>query len=161
MTALTVQAQHTVGYLNPQEVLDQLPERDAIERQLNNWLDEKEVEFEELALDFQRQLRIFEQEADDLTDSQLQSRQRELQRLNQQLEEFQFRVERDLERRQAELLQPILQEIDLIVEEVAREKGLTYVLNQATAEGELLLIHVAQSARDLDLTPIVIERLLN
>lgn len=160
--ASSLVAQTRIGFLNPQLVLDQLPEREVIERQLNRWLDEKEAEFEELAVEFQRELRRFQEVADDLSPSELQRRQRNLQTLNQQLEEFQIRVERDLERRQAELLQPILMEIDQIIEEIAKSKGLTYVLNQATAEGELFLIHVSEEvAREFDLTPLVLERLLN
>jgi outer membrane protein len=161
--ALTVaaSAQMKVGYMDPQAVLDQLPEKEAIERQLNRFLDSREAEFEEKAIEFQNMLARFQQEAPNLTEAETRRRQQELQTRDQELEEFQVRVQRELEQRQAELLGPVLQEMNIIIESLAVEMNLDYVLNEATSEGEMFLLFISDDGREkLNLTDKVIERML-
>ncbi|MDG5766095.1 OmpH family outer membrane protein [Balneolales bacterium ANBcel1] len=155
-------AQPRIGYMNPQEVLDNLPERNAIERQLNRFIDQREQEFEERAIEFQNMLARFQQEAPDLSEAETRRRQQELQVLDQELSEFQQRIQRELEQRQSELLSPVLQEMNRIIEQLATEKQLDYVINEATSQGELLLLYVSQQGKDeLDLTQQVIARMTN
>ncbi len=160
--ALTATAQLRVGYMDPQAVLDRLPEKDAIERQLNRFLDNREAEFEQKFIAFQNELTRFQEQAENLTEAESRRRQQELQAKDQELSEFQMSVQRELEQRQAELLGPILQEMNTIIESLAREMNLDYVLNQATSEGEMFLMFVSDEGKEnLDLTEKVISRMLN
>ncbi len=159
---LSANAQMRVGYMDPQVVLDNLPEKEAIERQLNRFLDGREAEFEEKAIDFQNQLARFQQEAPNLSEEETRRRQQELQQMDQELEQFQMRVQRELEQRQAELLGPILQEMNTVIEALARDMNLDYVLNEATSEGEMFLLFVSDDGKEhYDLTDRVIGRMLN
>lgn len=159
--SLGASAQMRVGYMDPQVVLDHLPEREAIERQLNRFLDGREAEFEERAMELQNMLARFQQEAPNLTEQETRRQQQELQRRDRELEEFQVRIQRELEQRQAELLGPILQEMNAIIESLALELHLDYVLNEATSEGEMLLLFISDDGRErLSLTDKVIERML-
>lgn len=157
----TVSAQVRIGYLDPQQILDNLPEKEAIERQMNRFLDQREAEFEERAMAFQNALGRFENEAPSLSDAEIRRRQEELQIMDRELQEFQFRVQQELEQRQSELLGPILQEMNRIIEEIATEKNLDYVLNTASAEGEQFLLFISDEVRaDLDLTDRILTRML-
>jgi outer membrane protein len=159
--AFTASAQMKVGYMDPQAVLDNLPEKEAIERQLNRFLDSRETEFEEKAIEFQNMLARFQQEAPNLSEQETRRRQQDLQRRDRELEEFQVRVQRELEQRQAELLGPILQEMNAIIESLAVEMNLDYVLNEATSEGEMFLMFISDDGREkLNLTDKVIARML-
>lgn len=159
---LSSTAQMRVGYMDPQVVLDNLPEKEAIERQLNRFLDGREAEFEERSIEFQNMLARFQQEAPNLSEEETRRRQQELQVKDQELEEFQMRVQRELEQRQAELLGPILQEMNTIIESLAMEMNLDYVLNEATSEGEMILLFISDDGKErLDLTDKVISRMLN
>ena len=147
--------------MDPQVVLDHLPEKEAIERQLNRFLDSREAEFEEKAIEFQNMLARFQQEAPNLTEQETRRRQQELQTRDRELEEFQVRVQRELEQRQAELLGPILQEMNIVIESLAMDMNLDYVLNEATSEGEMFLLFVSDDGREkLNLTDKVIARML-
>lgn len=158
---LAASAQMRVGYMDPQVVLDNLPEKEAIERQLNRFLDSRESEFEEKAIAFQNMLARFQQEAPNLSEEESRRRQQELQTRDRELEEFQMRVQRELEQRQAELLGPILQEMNIIIESLAAELNLDYVLNEATSEGEMFLLFISDDGREnLNLTDKVIARML-
>ena len=158
---LAASAQMRVGYMDPQVVLDNLPEKEAIERQLNRFLDSRESEFEEKAIELQNMLARFQQEAPNLSEQETRRRQQELQTRDRELEEFQMRVQRELEQRQAELLGPILQEMNIVIESLAAEMNLDYVLNEATSEGEMFLLFISDGGREnLNLTDQVIARML-
>jgi len=158
---LAASAQMRVGYMDPQVVLDNLPEKEAIERQLNRFLDSREAEFEEKAIELQNMLARFQQEAPNLSEEETRRRQQELQSRDRELEEFQMRVQRELEQRQAELLGPILQEMNIVIESLAAEMNLDYVLNEATSEGEMFLLFISDDGREnLNLTDQVIARML-
>lgn len=155
-------AQPRVGYMNPQMVLDNLPEKEAIERQLNRFLDNREAEFEQKAIEFQSLLAQFQRDVPNLPEQEVRRRQQELQVKDQELEQFQIQVQRELEQRQAELLGPVLQEMNMIIESIAREMNLDYVLNEATGQGEMLLLFISQQGKEnLDLTDRVLARMLN
>ena len=162
LLTVSVLAQPKVGYMNPQEVLDNLPEREAIERQLNQFLDQREAEFEERSIEFQNKMAEFQQEAPNLSEAETRRRQQELQTLDQELEEFQMRIQQELERRQSELLSPVLQEMNAVIETIAIEMELDYVLNESTSQGEVLLLHISPDSREeLNLTQRVLNRMLN
>ncbi len=158
---LAANAQMRVGYMDPQVVLDNLPEKEAIERQLNRFLDSREAEFEEKAIELQNMMARFQQEAPNLSEEETRRRQQELQTRDRELEEFQMRVQQELEQRQAELLGPILQEMNIVIESLAAEMNLDYVLNEATSEGEMFLLFISDGGREnLNLTDQVIARML-
>ncbi len=158
---LAASAQMRVGYMDPQVVLDNLPEKEAIERQLNRFLDSREAEFEEKAIELQNMMARFQQEAPNLSEEETRRRQQELQTRDRELEEFQMRVQQELEQRQAELLGPILQEMNIVIESLAAEMNLDYVLNEATSEGEMFLLFISDGGREnLNLTDQVIARML-
>lgn len=155
-------AQPRVGYMNPQAVLDNLPEKEAIERQLNRFLDSREAEFEEKSIEFQNNLARFQQEAPELSEEETQRRQQELQQQDQELEQFQMRIQQELEQRQDELLGPVLREMNNIIESIAQDMNLDYVLNQETGQGEMLLLYISEDGKkDLDLTEKVLSRMTN
>ena len=159
--AVPAASQPKVGYLNPQAVLDKLPEKVAIERQLNNFLDQREAEFEEKAIEFQSSLAQYRQAAPNLSEAENRRMQQELQVKDQELEAFQRTMQQELERRQSELLGPVLQEMNSIIEAIAKEKNLDFVLNEATGSGELFLLYVSgQGKEHLDLTDEVLSRML-
>jgi len=158
----SVASQPRVGYMNPQYVLDNLPEKDAIERQLNRFLDQREAEFEEKAIDFQNQLAQFQQQAPTLSEAETRRRQEELQVKDQELEQFQMQVQRELEQRQSELLGPVLRRMNGHIEEIANQHNLDYVLNEASGEGELFLLYISEHGKNqLNLTEEVLSRMLN
>ncbi|MCH8494285.1 MAG: OmpH family outer membrane protein [Balneolales bacterium] len=157
-----IQAQVKVGYINPQAVLEQLPERDAIERKLTELIELKEAEFNTREEEFLSQVRSLQErvQAESISEDEL-SRQRGL--LEQQQEELYELIETqqmEVQRRQQELLQPVLVSIDEAIEEVAVQLGLDYVLNELTSDGEMILLFVSADGKNtLNITNRVVEKL--
>lgn len=151
-----------IGFMDPQYVLDNLPEKEEVEAQLDDYLDQREQEFQEEAIEYQTLLGEYQEEAENLSDSQNQQRQQQLQAMEQELEQLQMQIERDFEQRRNELIQPILNDMNDHIAALADDKNLDYVLNESTGQGELILIHVSDQGRsEFELTDQVLERMLN
>lgn len=155
-------AQPKIGYLNPQDVLDELPEKAEIENELNQFLDEKETEFEEQSIEFQNEMAEFQQQQENLGEAEARREQERLEVMNQELQQSQQQIEQELQQRQSQLLQPLLTQINVAIENVAKDMELDYVLNEATGEGEMILIFVSSEGKNnLDITQKVLNLMLN
>ncbi|MEX0773223.1 MAG: OmpH family outer membrane protein [Balneolales bacterium] len=155
-------SQPKIGYLNPQDVLDELPEKAEVEQELNQFLDEKEAEFEEEAIGFQSEMAEFQQQQGNLSEAEARREQERLEVKNQELEQFQQQIQQELRQRQANLLEPLLTEINVAIETVAEDMELDYVLNEATGEGERILIFISpEGENNLDITEQVLNLMLN
>lgn len=157
-----VHAQGKIGYINPQAVLEQLPETAAIEAKLNEFVQLKQTEFSQQEERFLAKVRqIQEQMQANLISEQELTRQRSL--LEQEQEELYALLDShqlELRRRQQELLQPVLESIDNAIDAVAVELGLDYVLNELTNSGEMILLFVSnQGKNSLNITDRVVQKL--
>jgi outer membrane protein len=153
MAAIPADAQtQKIGFINSQQILAQAPgtteAQQAFEADMAQFgaqVDSLEQALETAQADYQRQ---------ESTLSETSRRERQ-QQLQQQFAQYQARVaelEQTAQRRQAELVQPIMQNISEVIEVIRREQGYAIIFDAAT--GSLITADPA-----LDLTALVIERL--
>ena len=73
---------------------------------------------------------------DSLSDILVQTREKELQDLQTRIQNFQTSAQQDLQKKEQELLQPIIEKAKNAIQKVAKEKGYSYVFD--TSVGALL-----------------------
>lgn len=157
---LIVHGQLKVGYVNPQEVLAQLPETEIIQKKLQDYLAQKEREMQQKQQDFQKAMTEYQTAQESLTDQQRKDRERQLNLQNQELTQFRQTAQGDIQRRQNELLAPIIADVNNAIREVATELNLDFVFNQASSTGENFVLYVDQTQESqLNLTEKVIAKL--
>lgn len=159
--AQTSHAQVRVGVMNPQEVLAAMPEVRSIEENLQQYVTEKETEFQTRYTEWlERVTRYQENLEGNLLTQEAQAREEtELTEIQAELEAMNQRFQIDLQNRRSQLLEPLLARMDQAMAEVAEENGIGIVINKATAAGDPIVYFA--SARATDLTPLVIQRLSN
>jgi outer membrane protein len=156
----TAVAQHRIGVVNPQSVLDALPEREAIERRLSDYR-------LELQSELQRRYQTFQQASDDyqarkstLDPAAQREQEGRLGRAAAELQQFERGFAQLLQTRQSELMRPILEEMNAQIEAIATELKLDYILNQKMAENQFPMIFIANSAQTpFDITQRLIDQL--
>ena len=79
--------------------------------------------------------------------------------MEQALNEFQQSVQVDIQRRRAELLQPVYSRIDKAIADIAEDMNLDFVLNKSTSMGENIVYYASQ--QELDITSKVVALLKN
>jgi outer membrane protein len=151
--------QMKVGVMSPQMVLDALPETADRQAELQTFINDKRIEFTEKYSEWIDAVNTFEEQVQSnlLND---QARQREEERLAEMEEELgnlENRIQNEIDRKRAELLNPILQRIDNAMREVADEMGLDFVINKETGIGDPIVYFTSQ--RGVDITQRVIQKL--
>lgn len=152
-------AQISVGYMNVQEVMMQLPERDSVENELNSFIAEREQRFQERATEFQSALAEYEENQSSMSEQQQEEREEELASMEQELTTYQNSLRSEIQQRRQELLAPLYEKIDVAIATVAEEMNLDFVFNEETSQGEKMVYF--SSDQRLDITDEVLEQVRN
>lgn len=144
-----------IGYMNTQEVLNQLPQRSEVEQKLGDFIESKRGELENKIADFQDEVATYQQNRDDMSEQQIEQREQELSQQEADMREFQQNIQSQIQERRASLLQPLYDAMDEAIAAVAESSNLDFVLNQATTNGENVIYYSAD--QQLDITQKVIQ----
>lgn len=160
--AVPLQAQELkIGYLNPQDVLERMPETATIEKELNDMAQSRQTSFTTRVQKFQTDVQRFQQNAAVMSTD---AREKEEQRLigeEEALQGLQVEIQQELATKRNELLRPVLEKIDNAISEVAKELNLTYVINESTSQGESILLFISDDGKNrLNITEKVITKLV-
>lgn len=137
------------GHIDSNELLRNMPEREAAQRELQKEEEKLIEQLEFMQVEFNQKLQQFTEQQDTLTSLVRQMRERELNEIQERIRQFQATAQEDLQRKQMELLQPIFEKIERAIAKVAEEEGLIYVFD---ISGNSLLYHGDQS---IDIQPHV------
>lgn len=151
--AASVEAQATrVGYVDSNAVLAEYAPAQAARQQLENARQDAEAELQLLGSGWQTALAEFQQQAMSMTPEARQNRQQELAAQQQALETRTQELEIQFQQRQAELLQPVMDRVTAVIEELRVEGNYSIILDRASQ-----VILAADPA--LELTQDVLTRL--
>ncbi|MFN1835927.1 OmpH family outer membrane protein [Balneola sp. MJW-20] len=150
----------TIGYVNPQAVLAKMPETQAIQQQLRNLSEKKEAELRSMSDSFQNELTRFEQRSSVITEDARRNEEERLAQMEQDLVQAQQNAQAEVQQKRQELLGPLFQQIGDAIDAVAARKGLSYVLNTTTSNGDLIILYASEEFQQkYDITMAVMEEL--
>ena len=154
LATMPLQAQVKIGFINADYILSQMPEAKQVEEDLKNTQKQYETLYQGKVKDFQDKLAAFEKmNADAKTpDIIKQDKEKELQNLQTSIQEFQQNSQSSLQKKQAQLLQPLLKKIEENMHAVANENAYTHVFNYDAGMGTApILLHYPSEAAISDL----------
>ncbi len=138
------QAQSKVAHINTQELIAAMPEMKAAQKELENLSKTYQTDMQASITEYQNTVKQYEAEAATKTAEENQKRGQELQSKQQRLQQFEVDARKDIESKQAELIQPITEKAKAAILKVARAQGYDYVLDSSLgvtilADGKNLL----------------------
>lgn len=159
-TAGELAAQSRIGVVNPQAILEALPETTVIERRLRDYRTELQNELENRAKSLQDNVMAYENRKSLMNPAQQREEETRLARVAQQVQQFERSIPQMTQRRQNELMQPILQELNTLIERYATELQLDYVLNEQLALNQMPMFFLGDASKTpYNLTPRILEQL--
>ncbi|WP_196891134.1 OmpH family outer membrane protein [Aureivirga marina] len=126
---LTAQAQK-LAYINYDKILAELPETKTMTSQLEQLSKSYQDELEQKGKALEAKVKKYEAEAVSKTDSENQARAIEVQNEQRGLQEAVLAAEKDIAERRNALLKPIIEKVNQAIKDVAKEKGIEFVLEQ-------------------------------
>ncbi|WP_448517941.1 OmpH family outer membrane protein [Rhodoflexus sp.] len=141
------QAQIKIGFTNPDIILTALPEAKTIDTELNTYRTQLTNEMQNKQKELQTKFENYQRTVNDMTPAIRESREKELQNLNQSLQEFQEKAQNDMQLKQAQLLQPLYEKIQKAIDDLAKAENYDYIL--VSDAGQMPIILFAKDEYDV------------
>ena len=124
-------AQNKIGYVNSQELLLQDPDFKEAQLEAQNYAKGLEDNIAKMAGEYQRQVQEYIADSANLSQLEKEDRIMEISSLEQRIQSFQQNAQSELQAKEQKVLEPIQIKIKNAIEEVAREGGYTYILDES------------------------------
>ena len=118
-----------LGYIDSNELLDAMPEKDSIQNALEAYGKSLEDQLQAMYLEYQNKVNDYQVNAATMSDIIRQTKEQELADMEARIQEFQRQADTDLQNKQMELLDPLLTKARAAIKEVAEENGFTYIFD--------------------------------
>lgn len=157
--SFTAFGQLKIGYMNAQEVLNQMPQRSSVQQQLNNFIKQKRQQLQQRTAAFQDSVAQYQQNKASMSDAQSKQREQELTQMESNIRQFQQQIQQQIAQRRASLMQPLYKKMDQAIADVAESRNLDFVLNEATSTGDKVVFYSARE--QLNITDEVVKQITN
>lgn len=142
-----------LGHINSQELLQAMPESDSAQAKVEKITKELQEQLETYQVEFNNKYQDYVAKADSYSEIIKQTKQQELQEMNQRIQQFQQNAEQDLQKRRQEVYKPVLDKANKAVADVAKENGFTYIFDLSAGT---VVFH---SESSIDILPLVKQKL--
>ena len=136
VTASSVSFAQKTGYIDLDSLLSIMPEMTAAKKTSADHYKELEGTLTTMQKELNEKLADYQGHEKDYTDLIKQTKQKELQDLNQRIQDFQTQAQTDFQKKNEELTRPINEKAKKAIEKVAKAKGCKMVID---ASGGALL----------------------
>jgi len=126
-----------LGHLDAQEILALMPEREKATEDYQEYAKGLESQLMSMQSEYQSEIQDYQDNEDTYSDLVKQDKIAEIQGLEQRIGTFQQSAQESLQRKEVELLSPILEKLQNAINEVAEDGDYTYIFDNST--GGMLL----------------------
>ncbi|OFZ01057.1 MAG: hypothetical protein A3K10_01490 [Bacteroidetes bacterium RIFCSPLOWO2_12_FULL_31_6] len=154
VVSTTVFGQKTVkiGHINSNELLSAMPERTKIQKDLETYATDLRTTLETMRKEYEVKIKDFQGKQDVMTEVIKNSKIKEITDLEKRITEFLQTAEADLQKKEEELLQPVIDKAKEAINTVAKEGAYTYILDSSVGV-------VLYSVEGDDILPLVKKKL--
>ncbi|MGV1010996.1 MAG: OmpH family outer membrane protein [Flavobacterium sp.] len=127
----TINAQAKTAHVDVNELMTKMPAVLDAQTQLKKLSDTYTVEYKTMVDEYQGKLKKYDTEASTVTDAVNQTRQQEVQDMAKRIGDYQETAQKDLQKKEADLMKPITDKVKASIQKVGKAKGYQYVINAA------------------------------
>ena len=130
--AYSASAQQKFGHVDSDELLEMMPEKVEAEKQMEAFAKEFQGALESMAKEYESKVADYQAKEKDMTNLVKQSKVKEITDLERRIQEFQSQAQGEIQKKEQELLAPIIEKARKAIDAVATEKGYTYVFDNSS-----------------------------
>lgn len=138
------------AYCDMDQLFASLPEMKEAEARSAAYVNELEKQLYVMQVEYESKSTEYKNNAATLSELVKQVKEKELESLNQHIQEFTVQAQNDFANKKAELNKPIQEKVSKAIQDIAKEKGYKYVFDSAKSTGVLLYADPAD-----DIMPLV------
>ena len=133
-----VNAQSKIAHIDTQALVEVMPEMKSAQGQLEKLQKTYDTEIKNMAKELDTKIKQYEGEAESKTDEENSKRVQEVQGMQNNIKAYRDQAMKDLQQKEIDIFQPLLEKARAAIQKVARAKGYQYVLDSATGNGVIL-----------------------
>jgi outer membrane protein len=118
-----------LGYIDSNELLEMMPGKDSIQKVLEDYGTTLQTQLQTMYQEYQTKLADYQANVNTMSTIIKQTKEKELGDLETRIQDFQQQADQDLQNKQVELIQPLIDKAKKAIETVARENGYTYIFD--------------------------------
>ena len=143
----TINAQAKTAHVDVNEIISKMPAMLDAQKQLEKLSATYDAEYKTMAEEYTNKMKKYEQEANTVGDAVNQTRQAEMQDLVKRITDYRDNAQKELQKKESDLVKPLMDKIKASIQKVGKAKGYQYVLNVADlllADGPDLTADITQ-----------------
>ncbi len=117
------------GHIDSRELLMSMPESDSAQAKIQRLAADYDQQMEEMQVELNKKYDDYLQNRDKYTNLIRQTKEADIQEMQQRIQNFQQMAQEDLQTQQSQLMRPIIEKANKAVREVAEEKGFIYIFD--------------------------------
>ena len=127
--AQTMNAQAKVAHVDVNELMSKMPAMLDAQNQLKKLSETYDKDYKVMVEEYQAKIKKYDAEASTVTDAVNQTRQTEVQDMIKRINDFKETAQSDLQKKEGDLMKPLLEKVKASIQKVGKAKGYQYVLN--------------------------------
>ena len=144
-----------IGYADVDYIFSQLPESKAIEAELKSTQAQLKNQIDAKYAEFQKKLADYNANLNTMLDAVRTNTERELQQMQQNIEKLQADAQTTIQTKQTQLMDPVYKKVGKGIEDVAKENGFSFILNQQIGGLDVILY----GDEKMDISDLVLKKL--
>ena len=134
----TVAQSDEVAHINVQQLISEMPEVIAAQKELKKLEDTYTADMESTYKELQTKAQTYAADANNQTEIINQKRQKELEDMQRGIQEFQQTVSQELQKKSVDMMQPLIEKARAAIDKIAVQMGFDYVLD-SSAGGSVII----------------------
>ena len=122
-------AQDKLGHLNTQEIISIMPEVQTVQTALGDLQTQWENELSKMTEEYYAKIQEYQEKQATMPESIKEARQSEIVEMEQRITTFRQTASADLQKKQQELFEPIIEKVRKAINEVGVENNYTYIFD--------------------------------
>jgi outer membrane protein len=118
-----------IGYINSQALMKLMPEAKAADSALQNYVKSMDDQYKIMAEEGQKKLQEYQDNQKTWTDAVRETKEKAISDLQNRMQEFQQNADDKIQKKRAEVYQPILDKAQKAIKAVGVEGGYDYILD--------------------------------
>lgn len=120
------------AHIDSDELLELMPEKAKAEKDMEAFAKEFQAALEAMAKEYEAKVTDYQSKEKDMTALVKQTKVKEITDLERRIQEFQGQAQSEIQKKEQELLAPIIEKARKAIDDVATEKGYTYVFDNSS-----------------------------
>lgn len=147
--AVSSQAQTKFGHADFEAIVALMPEKAEADKKYEEVAKAYQKDLDRLQSELNQKFQAYQLQRDSLPEPIRVRREQEIDDISTRAQKFKMEATQQLQEKQVELMQPIIDKLQKAVNEIGDEEGFVYILDSSVAKKSGMLMYIGKNSEDV------------